>query len=81
MSKPETEETSTDDLAKDLREIVNKALHRCHTRALRSAEVRLDHVSEARQQLMQDLSIYIVNRDGKVLEHGIKVGKDQINVK
>ena len=72
MSKPET-----DDPAKDLQEIVKKALHRCRTRALRSAEVRLDHISEAERELMQSLVIYISNRDGKVLEHGIKLGKEQ----
>jgi hypothetical protein len=29
--------------------------------------------------LTEKLTIYIVNRDGKVLEHGIKVGRDQVN--
>lgn len=30
-------------------------------------------------KLLEKLIIYIVNRDGKILEHGIKVGKESKN--
>ena len=52
-----------DDLAKDLDEIVDNWI---------DGGMPLDS-----RDLMQKLIMYIVARDHKILQHGIKVGKDQ----
>lgn len=66
MSEQETKETPIkDDLTKDLRDLISKS--RINGRVGQHRE----------NQLLENLVIFIVNRDGKVLEHGIKVGKDQ----
>jgi hypothetical protein len=65
----ETEEIQKkDNLIKELQDLISKS--RINGR-----------VGQHREQvLMENLIIFIVNRDHKVLEHGIKVGKDQKNV-
>lgn len=68
MNKPETPEKK-DNLEKDLRDLIAKS--RINGRV----------GSHRENELLENLIIFIVNRDGKVLEHGIKVGKDQSNVK
>lgn len=64
MSKQEIEETPKDNLEQDLRDLISKS--RINGRVGQHRE----------NDLLQNLIIFIVNRDGKVLEHGIKVGKD-----
>ncbi len=67
MSKPETEETR-DNPTKDLQKIISDS--RINQRVGVHRETKL----------LEDLVIYIVARDHRVLEHGIKLGKDQSNV-
>jgi hypothetical protein len=72
-----SQQTPTEDsLDAELKAIIDGALHQCSTRALRSAEVRLDHVSMAKSTLREKLTMYIVNRDHKILQHGINLGKE-----
>lgn len=59
-----------DNLTEDLLEIIHEWLQPF-------AEGRNSKVSV----LIEKLTIYIVHRDHKVLEHGIKVGKESKNVK
>ena len=69
MSEPKTTETPKDNLEADLRDLISKS--RINGRVGQQRE----------RELLENLIIFIVNRDGKVLEHGIKVGKDQVSVK
>lgn len=66
MSNPEIEETPKDDLEKDLRELISKSRVNGRVGAHREND------------LLQNLIIFIVDRDGKVLKHGINVGKESI---
>lgn len=64
MDKSQTPEKK-DNLEKDLRELISKSRINGRVGAHREND------------LLENLIIFIVNRDGKVLEHGIKVGKEQ----
>lgn len=52
-----------DDLARDLRDIFDR---------------NIEHQQLNEFTLMQDLTIFITSRDGKVFNHGLEVGKNNV---
>lgn len=59
----QSKNTTDDTLTEDLEAIINE-----------NKDWKMD-INE--EKLMEKLTIYIVNRDGKILTHGIQVGKNQ----
>lgn len=66
---PETSETvhlNPDDLPKDLSQLWDEVFE----------DQRITQLATRKLLYMEKLVLYIVNRDHKVLDHGIKLGKE-----
>lgn len=59
----------------EIRKAISSAFHRCRTRALRNAEVRLDHIAEAQADVIAFVKSYTATKEREAEKQGYSNGE------